>query len=113
MLGWMLSAPLTLSFAASYWDREGEGARCVYLVMSGVVELVTALAKGDAAHCGATSANMEMAASMQVDLDDSLTLDCSGVVGVTVAAEACEDGTLHIDRHMVSFAVTSTSVLAG
>ena len=64
------------------------------MVMSGVVELVTSLS-GD-------SQPDVPADALTVDLDDSLTLDCSAVAGVTVAAEACEDGKLHIDSSKVS-----------
>ena len=68
------------------------------------MELVTDLTRDAATSSGAYATDMEKAASMQVDPDDSLTLDCSAVAGVMVAAEACEDGTLHIHRHAVSWA---------
>jgi len=80
-----------LFMPGEYLFHEGEEAHCVFMIMSGVVEIVTKLNNGVD-----TSAIDEMEEqSFSVDLDESFTLDCNQLVP---AGLDVKDGKLHIDR---------------
>lgn len=84
-----------------YLFREGEEAHCVFMIMSGVVEIVAHLSGGVD-----TSVIDEMEEqSFSVDLDESFTLDCNQLVP---AGLDVKDGKLHIDRQKVRSTAAGT-----
>ncbi|KAJ9518570.1 hypothetical protein QJQ45_018618 [Haematococcus lacustris] len=76
--------------AGEYLFKEGEEAHCVYMIMAGVVEIITQLSTD--VDTSALDAMEEQ--SFSVDLDESFTLDCNNVpAGLNV-----KDGKVHIDK---------------
>lgn len=74
-----------------YLFHEGDEAHCVFMIMSGVVEIVTKLHT----NVDASAIDEMEEQSFSVDLDESFTLDCNHLVP---AGLDVRDGKLHIDR---------------
>jgi len=74
-----------------YLFREGDEAHCIFMIMSGVVEIVSKVPVGAVSELDSMEDQ-----SFSVDMDESFTLDCTGLAPPQVLP--LKDGKLHIDR---------------